>query len=71
MLVAFGATASHCALYLMSSSTVKAHQNELKGYDTSTGTVRFQAHQPLPVSLVRKLVKARIVENERQRRGSA
>ncbi|PYU91459.1 MAG: hypothetical protein DMG08_15195 [Acidobacteria bacterium] len=63
MLVAFGATTNHCAFYLMSSSTVEAHKDELKDYDTSKGTIRFQADKPLPVALVRKLVKARIAEN--------
>jgi uncharacterized protein YdhG (YjbR/CyaY superfamily) len=63
MLVAFGATANHCAFYLMSSSTVEAHKDELKGYDTSKGTIRFPADRPLPVALVRKLVKARLAEN--------
>ena len=63
MLVAFGATANHCAFYLMSSSTVEAHKGELKGYDTSKGTIRFQSDKPLPAALVRKLVKARIAEN--------
>jgi uncharacterized protein YdhG (YjbR/CyaY superfamily) len=62
-LVGFGATAKHCAFYLMSSSTVEAHQDELKNYDTSTGTIRFPANKPLPAALVRKLVKARIAEN--------
>jgi uncharacterized protein YdhG (YjbR/CyaY superfamily) len=70
MLVAFGATANHCAFYLMSSSTVEAHEDELKDYDTSKGTIRFQADKPLPVALVRKLVKARIAENEGRRRES-
>jgi uncharacterized protein YdhG (YjbR/CyaY superfamily) len=65
MLVAFGATANHCAFYLMSSSTVKAHKDELKNYDTSKGTIRFQPDKPLPAALVRKLVKARIAENAR------
>lgn len=63
MLVAFGATASHCAFYPMSSSTVEAHQDDLKDYDTSKGTIRFQPDRPLPAALVRKLVKARIAEN--------
>jgi len=63
MLVAFGATANHCAFYLMSSSTVEAHEDDLRDYDTSKGTIRFQADKPLPVTLVRKLVKARIAEN--------
>src|SRR5216684_2070198 len=62
-LVAFGATANHCAFYPMSASTVLAHKDELKDYDSSKGTIRFQADKPLPVALVRKLVKARIAEN--------
>jgi uncharacterized protein YdhG (YjbR/CyaY superfamily) len=67
MLVAFGATANHCAFYLMSSTTVEAHKEELKGYDISKGTIRFQADKPLPVALVRRLVKYRIAENEGRR----
>ena len=63
MLVGFGATAKHCSFYLMSSSTVEAHAEELRSYDTSKGTIRFPADKPLPVALVRKLVKARIAEN--------
>jgi uncharacterized protein YdhG (YjbR/CyaY superfamily) len=70
MLVAFGATANHCAFYLMSSSTVEAHKDELKDYDTCKGTIRFQADKPLPGVLVRKLVKARIAENVGRRRES-
>jgi uncharacterized protein YdhG (YjbR/CyaY superfamily) len=62
-LVAFGATASHCAFYPMSASTVAAHQGELEGFDTSKGTIRFQPDRPLPAALVRKMVKARIAEN--------
>lgn len=62
-LVALGATEKHCAFYLMSNSTVKDHAEELKKYDTSTGTIRFPANQPLPAALVKKLVKARIAEN--------
>ena len=63
VLVGFGVTATHCALYPFSSSTVTAHKKELKGYDTSKGTIRFQAHDPLPIALVRRLVEARIEEN--------
>ena len=66
-LIAFGATEHHCALYPMSSATVKAHQDELKPYDTSKGTIRFQADHPLPVALVRKLVQARMVESRAPR----
>jgi uncharacterized protein YdhG (YjbR/CyaY superfamily) len=65
MLVGFGATRNHCSFYLLSNSTVADHKDELEHYDTSTGTIRFQPETPLPVALVRKLVKARIKENER------
>jgi uncharacterized protein YdhG (YjbR/CyaY superfamily) len=67
MLVGFGATPKHCAFYLMSASTVETHREELKDYDTSKGTIRFQEDNPLPVALVRKLVMARIVENGKVR----
>ncbi len=63
MLVGFGAATKHCAFYLMSSSTVAAHRDELKDYDTSKGTIRFPADKPLPAALVQKLVKARIAAN--------
>jgi uncharacterized protein YdhG (YjbR/CyaY superfamily) len=66
-LVALGATINHCAFYLMSGSTVEQHKDQLKDYDTSKGAVRFQADKPLPVALVRKLVEARIAENEGRR----
>ena len=70
MLVAFGARANHCAFFLMSSETVAAHADDLEGYDTSTGTIRFRADEPLPATLVRKLVRARIVENARSNSGT-
>jgi uncharacterized protein YdhG (YjbR/CyaY superfamily) len=63
MLVGFGATANHCAFYLMSGKTVAHFKDDLKGYDTSKGTIRFQPERPLPAALVRKLVKARLKEN--------
>lgn len=63
VLVSFGATDKHCAFYVMSPAVMDAHKADLSGYDTSKGTIRFQAAKPLPVNLVRKLVKARIAEN--------
>jgi uncharacterized protein YdhG (YjbR/CyaY superfamily) len=67
MLVGFGATGRHCAFYLMSASTLEAFREDVEGYDISKGTIRFQPDKPLPVALVRKLVKARIAENEGRR----
>jgi uncharacterized protein YdhG (YjbR/CyaY superfamily) len=70
MLVGFGASAKHLAFYPMNSATVKAFKDELKGFETSKGTIRFQPDKPLPAVLVRKLVKARIAENA-ERRGKS
>ena len=46
----------------MSGTTVEAHKEELEGYDTSKGTIRFQAEAPLPEALIRKLILARLKE---------
>jgi uncharacterized protein YdhG (YjbR/CyaY superfamily) len=63
-LVGFGATKKHCAFYVMSNSALKSFKEELKDYDTSTGTIRFSHDTPLPAKLVKKIVKERLIENE-------
>jgi uncharacterized protein YdhG (YjbR/CyaY superfamily) len=63
MLVGFAAFKDHCSLF-PGAAVMNAHKEELKRYDTSKGTIRFPASQPLPAALVKKLVKARIQENE-------
>ena len=63
LLVAMGAAKRHCAFYPMSGTTIKNHARELRDFETSKGAIRFQTARPLPAVLVRKLVKARIVEN--------
>jgi uncharacterized protein YdhG (YjbR/CyaY superfamily) len=65
LLVAFGAWAKHCAFYPMSRATIAEHKKDLKGFDVSKGTIRFTVDKPMPATLVRKLVKARIAENKR------
>jgi uncharacterized protein YdhG (YjbR/CyaY superfamily) len=63
-LVYFGAWANHCAFYPGSSTLAKRFEDQLKGFETSKGTIRFTPDKPLSARLVKKLVKARIVENE-------
>jgi uncharacterized protein YdhG (YjbR/CyaY superfamily) len=65
-LVFFGAWANHCVFYPGSSATLKKFRNELRDFQVSKGTIRFSTGKPLPAALVRKLVKARMTENNNQ-----
>jgi uncharacterized protein YdhG (YjbR/CyaY superfamily) len=67
-LVWFAAFSKHCSFFPGSLAAIAASKNELKDYQTSKGTIRFPVDKPLPATLVRKLVKARITENERRKR---
>ena len=66
MLVGFAAFKDHCSLF-MSTAITSALKKELAPYDTSKGTIRFTADRPLPTALVKKLVKARLAQNEARR----
>lgn len=61
-LVAFAAFKNHCSLFPMSKAVIKAHQDELKKYETSTGT-RFPLDKPLPATLLKKIIKQRLAEH--------
>jgi len=65
MLVGFASFKEHCSLF-MSTYFTQAFKKELAAYEVSKGTIRFTADKPLPKALVRKLVKARIAQNERR-----
>jgi uncharacterized protein YdhG (YjbR/CyaY superfamily) len=65
-LLGYAAFPNHCGLYPMNPAVIVAFQDELKRFETSKGTIRFPIDKPLPAALVKKLVKARIAENERK-----
>jgi uncharacterized protein YdhG (YjbR/CyaY superfamily) len=63
-LVAYAAFPEHCTFFVMSTEVMREHAADLEGYPTGKGSIRFSADNPLPAALVKKLVKARIAENE-------
>ena len=66
MLASFAAFSDHCSLFPGAGPTIE-FRNELKNFQTSKGTIRFAPNKPLPAALLKRLVKARIAENERKK----
>jgi uncharacterized protein YdhG (YjbR/CyaY superfamily) len=67
VLVWFAAFSSHCSLF-PTAAVIEEFKNELKGFTTSKGTVQFPTDKPLPIALVKKLVKARVAQHESKKR---
>ncbi|HME11834.1 MAG TPA: DUF1801 domain-containing protein [Candidatus Acidoferrum sp.] len=68
MLVWYAAFANHCSLF-PTASIVAAFKNDLKSFTTSKGTIQFPLDKPLPSTLIKKLVKARVAQVEKKKRG--
>jgi uncharacterized protein YdhG (YjbR/CyaY superfamily) len=61
-LVHFAAHKSHIGFYPTPSATEK-FQKELSIYKGAKGSVQFPLDQPIPLDLIRKIVKFRVMEN--------
>jgi len=64
MLVGFAAYKKHCSFFVMGRGLMKEFEAELKNYEKATATIHFTPEKPLPASLVKKIVKARMIQNE-------
>jgi uncharacterized protein YdhG (YjbR/CyaY superfamily) len=67
ILVYYAAFKDHYSLYPASNAVMEVLGEELKPYFSGKGTIRFDADKPLPVALVKKIVKARLEENAARR----
>jgi uncharacterized protein YdhG (YjbR/CyaY superfamily) len=63
-LVFFAAFKNHCSFFPGSKAILSTFKDELKSYRTSAGTIQFSVEKPLPTTLVRRIIKARLAENE-------
>jgi uncharacterized protein YdhG (YjbR/CyaY superfamily) len=64
MLVYFAGFKNHVSLFPANTTLIQSFEQELKGFKTSKGTIQFQVGQKLPKSLIQKIVKIRVKENE-------
>lgn len=64
MLLGYAAFSEHCSLFGMSGTLLGPMKEDLKKYSTSKGTIRFAIDEPLPATLIKKLVKSAIAEKE-------
>lgn len=60
--VAFAAYPTHCNFLIMSYALMDTYKSDLKRFETDKATIRFTVNKPLPSSLLKKLVKARMAE---------
>jgi uncharacterized protein YdhG (YjbR/CyaY superfamily) len=61
VLVWYAAFAKHCSVF-PTASVIRRFKEEIAGHNPSTGTVHFPHDKPLPAELIKRMVKARIVD---------
>jgi len=61
VLVWYAAFANHVSLF-PTASVIESFKNELQGFSVSKGTIQFPVDKPLPIALIKKIVKFRVAE---------
>ena len=63
-LVAYAAFKAHCSLFPLNGRLIEEFARDLAKYKTSKGAIQFPVDEPLPTPLVKKIVKARVAQNQ-------
>ena len=66
VLVWYAAFSKHCSLF-PTAAVMDKFKNELKRFSTSKGTVQFPLNEPLPIALIKRMVKERVRQIEANR----
>jgi len=67
-LVYFAAWKNHIGFYPAGPSAIKAFKKELSPFRQAKGTIQFPLDKPIPIDLVKKIVKFRVEENESKKK---
>lgn len=62
MLLYFAAFSRHIGFYPLTSA-IKEFRKELSNYRTAKGSIQFPLNRPVPLPLIKKIVKFRVKEN--------
>jgi len=62
VIAGFCATVKGCSYFPFSGSTLKTLARDLRHYQQTKSSLHFSTEKPLPIALVRKLIRARIQE---------
>jgi uncharacterized protein YdhG (YjbR/CyaY superfamily) len=57
----YGVFADHGGLF-PTAAVIAMFKNELKDYSTAKGTIHFPLDKPLPMALIKKIVKTRVAQ---------
>lgn len=63
-LVGYAAFTKHCSFFVMSPPLMEKFAKELAPFEVAKATIHFAPDRPLPAALVKKIVKARVKENQ-------
>ena len=66
-LVSYSAFKAHCSFFPMSAALIESHRDELAGFATAKGTLRFTPEHPLPADLVVRIVRERMAQVDARR----
>ena len=67
-LVGYAAFKDHCSFFPMGSSVLEGLEEELAPYRVAKGTFHFPLDKPMPATLVKKIVRLRVAQNESKKR---
>jgi uncharacterized protein YdhG (YjbR/CyaY superfamily) len=69
-LVHFAAYKNHIGFY-PAPSAIEAFEKELSTYEGAKGSVQFSLDAPLPIALIKRIVKFRVLENSEKMKAKA